>query len=89
MTATVGVGRSPFGIAVDERTRAVYVTNISDDTVSVISGRTNTVAATIPVGSKPRGVGVNTLTRTAYVSNFASNTLTVLCIRQPERPVRT
>jgi len=33
-----------------------YVTNASDDTVSVIDTATNTVTATVPAGSSPRGI---------------------------------
>jgi YVTN family beta-propeller protein len=32
---TVEVGASPFGVAVDDKTRSVYVTNASDNTLSV------------------------------------------------------
>jgi YVTN family beta-propeller protein len=37
----------------------IYVSNQSDNNVSVIDGVTNTVIATVPVGSLPTGVGVN------------------------------
>ena len=47
------------------------------DTVSVISGRTNTVTATIPVGSGPFGVAANPKTGTIYVTNF-DNTVSVI-----------
>ncbi|MFE2448225.1 hypothetical protein ACWDHW_13035 [Streptomyces melanosporofaciens] len=35
-----------------------YVTNIDDDSVSVIDTRTNTVTTTIPVGDAPNGVAI-------------------------------
>ena len=34
----LGPGSYPFGVAVDPVTGTVYVTNLGDDTVSVISG---------------------------------------------------
>src|ERR1700726_663108 len=50
VTATIEVGTTPGGVAVDPATHTVYVTNINDDTVSVIDEATNTVTATIAVG---------------------------------------
>src|SRR6266581_3601133 len=47
-------------------------------TVSVISGRTNTVVATIPDGQGPFGVAVNPKTNTIYVTNPPSETVTVI-----------
>jgi YVTN family beta-propeller protein len=49
-----------------------------DNTVSVISGQTNTVTATIRVGLDPRGVAANPKTNTIYVANSGSNTVSVL-----------
>src|SRR5712692_566409 len=69
VTATVPVGSFPEGVAVNPKANTVYVTNARDNTVSVISGRTNTVVATIPVGSFPEGVAVNPKTSTVYVTN--------------------
>ncbi|WP_260506279.1 hypothetical protein [Priestia aryabhattai] len=37
----------------------IYVANADSNTVSVISGNTNSVIATVPVGFGPRGVRVN------------------------------
>src|SRR5580658_2561073 len=52
----------------------LYVTNASDNTVSVIDTATNTVVATIPVGNFPE-----TLARTkVYVANSASNKVSVI-----------
>jgi YVTN family beta-propeller protein len=65
VTATVPVGTGPWGVAVDPGTHTVYVTNISDNTVSVIDGSTRTVTAAVPVGKHPRGVAVDPGTHTA------------------------
>ncbi|WP_269800672.1 exosporium leader peptide-containing protein [Bacillus cereus] len=39
-------------------TNRIYVTNVNNDNVPVISGATNAVISTIPVGNGPFGVGV-------------------------------
>jgi DNA-binding beta-propeller fold protein YncE len=39
VTATVPVGKDPYGVAVDPDTHTVYVTNRDDGTVSVIEHR--------------------------------------------------
>jgi YVTN family beta-propeller protein len=67
--AHIPVGREPIGIAVDASTNMVYVCNYRDDTVSVITGATNTVIATIPVGGHPLAVAADEARDRAYVSN--------------------
>jgi YVTN family beta-propeller protein len=54
-----------------------HVTSNSASTVSVISGRTNTVTATIPVGSRPAGAAVDPRTHTVYVANNNGGTASV------------
>ena len=70
---TIGVGSAPWGVAVDEGDDTVYVTNLNGDNVSVINGRTGTVAGTIPVGDRPEGVAVNEGDDTVYVTNNNNN----------------
>lgn len=62
MVATIPVGNGPIVSAIDTSKNLIYVTNVSDDTVSVIDGTTNTVIATVPVGDRPIGAGVLTTT---------------------------
>jgi YVTN family beta-propeller protein len=51
VTATVAVGKNPWGVAVDPDTHTVYVVNRGDDnSVSVIDASTRAVTATVPVG---------------------------------------
>jgi len=52
---TIPVGRKPFGVAADPRTKRIYVANFGSGTVSVISARTGTVVTTIRVGRVPIG----------------------------------
>ena len=47
MIATVPVGSTPHGVAIDWVTDTIYVGNVLSNTVSVIDGRTNKVKATV------------------------------------------
>jgi DNA-binding beta-propeller fold protein YncE len=83
VSGTIPVGRSPQGAAVDPKTSAIYVSNLFGDTVSVISGRVNTVTTTISVGivgtfASPSSVAVDPKTNTAYVANPGDDTMSVL-----------
>ena len=61
----------PFGVSVSPDGSKVYVTNCSDNTVSVINTATNTVTATITVGSAPYGVSVSPDGSKVYVANYS------------------
>ena len=50
VTATIHVGKEPFGVAVNPYTSRLYVTNENPGTVSVIDTANNKVTATIGVG---------------------------------------
>ncbi len=73
VTATVGVGNTPRGIAVNPEGTFAYVANYNDNTVSVINAATNTVTATITVGGagsgffNPYGIAVNPAANFVYV----------------------
>ena len=56
-------------MATNPLTNTAYVANVNDNTVSVISGKAETVTATIPVGSFPHDVADNPVTNTIYVTN--------------------
>jgi YVTN family beta-propeller protein len=47
----------------------VYVSNGGSNSVSVISGSSNTVIANVPVGPQPYGVGVDLRSNVVYVAN--------------------
>ena len=73
---TIKVGNLPSGIAIDQHTDTVYVTNAGDDTVSVFNGATcnamNTsgcgqTPATVPVGLGPVGLYDDPANHTVYV----------------------
>lgn len=76
--ATIPVGNHPTYLAVDEETNRAYVTNQTDDTVSVIDGGTNKVLGTVRVGHYPNGIAVNPATNTIYVANLTGGTLSII-----------
>src|ERR1035437_3669488 len=76
VTSTITVGANPDGVAVDATTHTVYVTNQSDNSVSVING--GAVTSTIPVGANPVGVAVDATTHTVYVTNWNGNSVSVI-----------
>jgi YVTN family beta-propeller protein len=55
-----------------------YITNVLDNSVSVVNTATNTVTATIPVGAVPTGVAVTPDGSKVYVTNFESNSVSVI-----------
>ncbi|MFZ0130431.1 MAG: YncE family protein [Candidatus Dormiibacterota bacterium] len=76
---TVSTGTFPQAVAIDQRTRTVYVANLGANTVSVINGATcnainhsgcSQIPATIAVGGGPWGLAVNFATDTVYVANW-------------------
>ena len=78
---TVTVGSLPSGIAIDENTDTVYVTNAGDDTVSVVDGATCNAlnhsgcgqkAPAVPVGSAPIGPVFDPSNHTLYVANYGA-----------------
>jgi DNA-binding beta-propeller fold protein YncE len=80
-------GQQPGRIAVDESTETIYVTNIADNTVSVIDGVTCNsqvtsgcakVPPTVRVGGAPIGIAVDPATHTAYVTNGNDNTVSMI-----------
>jgi DNA-binding beta-propeller fold protein YncE len=87
VSPTVTVGNNPAQISVDESTETIYVTNVSDDTVSVIDGATCNsqvtsgcaeVPPTVRVGGSPLGIAVDPATHTAYVTNGNDNTVSMI-----------
>lgn len=76
--ATVSVGSSPFGVAVNPAGTRVYVSNDGTNTVSVIDAVTNTLVTTITVGSNARGIAVTPDGSRVYVTNRGSNTVSVI-----------
>ena len=78
MVDTINVGNDPQGIAYNPNNHDMYVTNINDNTVSLIDSSTNTMVSTINVGVDPFGVTYNSNNNDVYVTNSHSNTVSVI-----------
>jgi DNA-binding beta-propeller fold protein YncE len=85
----VDVGSIPLGLAVDEATDTIYVSNAGDSTVSVINGATcnatNTSGcshqpATVHAGAFADAVAVDPVTNTVFVTNQDASPGTVSVI---------
>ena len=74
--ANVAVGNTPFGVDVDPFTNLAFVTNLQDDTVSVINGKTNAVTETLAVSGL--FLAANPYTSKVYVGGQTMNSITVL-----------
>jgi YVTN family beta-propeller protein len=71
-------GDSPYGVGVAFDGARGYVTNVRDDTLTVIDTPTNTVDASVPVGDGPAGVVVSPTGGHVYVSNYLAGTVSVV-----------
>jgi YVTN family beta-propeller protein len=76
--ATVSVGTHPQAAAVDSKANKIYVANTHSNTVTVIDGANNSVAATLDAGHGPYAVAVNAAAEKVYVSNLGSKNVTAI-----------
>jgi YVTN family beta-propeller protein len=74
---TVDVGAKPIGVVAPPRSASVYVSNESDDTVSVIDEATGDTS-TIAVGDGPHHMVHSRGGRTVYAVNSEADTFTAL-----------
>lgn len=58
VVATIKVGQGAHGVVSTNDNLFVYVTNMYDNTVSVINNEDNTVISTINVGTEPNGITI-------------------------------
>jgi YVTN family beta-propeller protein len=65
-------------IAAEAASPKAYVSNFTDNTVSVIDTSTRTVVATVPVAAGPHGMAVTPDGRIVYVSGDGSSTVSVI-----------
>jgi YVTN family beta-propeller protein len=91
VTATIPVGHTPTGVAVDDvlSPALALVVNNADNTVSVINLNTNSVTSTVslagftPAGSAPLSIGVSNTSHRALVANQNTNQATVIDLLTP------
>lgn len=85
---TIAVGFPVFfGLALDDATHTLYVSNVNSDTVAVINTATcnardavgcNQTPTTVTVGDSPTGIAIDRATDTLYVANSGDNTVSVV-----------
>lgn len=76
---TISLGTYQAGsVGVNPQTDTIYVTNPANNTVSVISGSSDSVVDTIPVLSNPSGIAVNPIANKIYVSHPNDNSVSVI-----------
>ncbi len=75
---TVAVGNDPWGVAALPNGSYVYVTNRSDDSVSVIRTSDNTVVALVAVRAFPQGVAALPNGSYVYVANGGDDNVSVI-----------
>lgn len=74
----VTVGNAPLLVAANPLTHRIYVANATDNTVSVIDGATDVVAATVQVGTTPYGLAINQATNKIYVISQVDSSVSVI-----------
>jgi YVTN family beta-propeller protein len=57
-STSVTVGNTPFGTAVSPTASLAYVTNQTDNTLSIVDTVADAVVATLPVGASPTDIGL-------------------------------
>jgi YVTN family beta-propeller protein len=78
VAATLGVGTSPSGVAVNTATGIAVVVNRGSNNFHLIDLATNTVSGPFAAGTAPTGVAVDNLRDLAYIANNGSNDVTVV-----------
>jgi len=68
----------PNDVAVNSRTRIVYVTSRDTNEVLAVNPANSQIVATIPVCQKPFGIDVNSLSNKVYVACFADGAVAVI-----------
>lgn len=84
VSATISVGKTPFGIAVTPDGKYVYVTNSEDNTVSIISTASHSVVKVVPVDKFPGGIVVSLDGNFVYVGHYDAHTLAVISAKSEQ-----
>lgn len=76
--SAIAANNFPLGIAVNDITNMVYVTNPFSNILSIINGNTDNLEGSVHVGTLPYGVDVDPFINRIYVANKFSNSLSVI-----------
>ncbi|MFQ5433328.1 MAG: YncE family protein [Anaerolineae bacterium] len=76
--AFIQTGNGPHDLAFSPDGTAVYITNMTDGTLSIIDVTQLTLRQQVPVGTRPFRVDVSNMTGTVYVANQNSGTISVI-----------
>jgi YVTN family beta-propeller protein len=76
--AIIPVGGLPVGVALDTYTHRLFVTDSSDDVVTVVNTETLAVVAKVSVGRAPYGVAIDSGMHRVFVSNSRDGTVSVI-----------
>ncbi len=74
----IAAGSMPCAIAINAKTKMLYVVNYAGETVSVIDAAKRLAIATVRVGHHPQAVAVDESTNLVYVANTLDSTITVI-----------
>jgi YVTN family beta-propeller protein len=74
----IPVGKIPCSIAINPKTRRLYVVNYGDETLSVIDLNSKSAIATLPVGKHPQDVAVDVARNRVLVADVHGNDVTVV-----------
>jgi YVTN family beta-propeller protein len=72
VTARIGVGQGPSGLALDETNHRLYVLNRFDETISIVDTNTRSVDHTLSAGYDPSPPAIKTGRRLLYDAQLAS-----------------
>jgi len=81
VVATVGVGRLPWRVVVDEQHGRAFVVNRGDGSVSVLDSGTGALLRTVAVGTDPVAAAVDERTARVFVANGGDATVSILDAR--------
>ncbi len=73
----IAVGVRPLAIAFNPVNENLYVSNVVDDTVSVIDTHTETLSTTLSVGEHPMGIGINPVNGDTFICNSGEQSVSV------------
>ena len=78
----------PQGIAVDSELNRIYVSNVGDNTITVIDGETQKPITKITVNGSPQTIGFLSTTKKLYSVSPVDETLAVVDTAQESYPVK-